>query len=92
MRNIHDATAQYEAWAAKRLTLLPADLDLKHTRMAESLLRAMGRETANVYLGIRGAAKKISRDLAARPAAWLRDGAAKMVDCVSEDWSKLKSG
>ena len=35
--NIHEATAKYEAWAARHLTLLPVDLDLKHTRMAEGL-------------------------------------------------------
>ena len=52
----------------------------------EQLLRAMGWETANVHLGTRGAAAKIGRDLAARPAHWLRDAAAKMVDCVTEDW------
>ena len=33
--NIHKATAQYEAWTAKHLTLVHADLDLKHARMAE---------------------------------------------------------
>ena len=85
--NIHKATAQYEAWAAKHLTLLHADLDLKHTRVAEgrfAFLRAMGWETANVHLGTRGAAKKISRDLAARAAEWLREGVGKTVECVKD--------
>ena len=62
------------------LSSLPKKKDEEH------LLRAMGWEAANVHLGTRGAAKKISRDLAARPAEWLREGAAKMVDCVNEDW------
>lgn len=68
------------------LSSLPKKKDEEH------LLRAMGWETANVHLGTRGAAKKISRDLAARPAEWLRDGATKMVDCVGEDWREWKSG
>ncbi len=68
------------------LSLLPKQKDEEH------LLRAMGWETANVHLGTRGAAGQISRDLAARPAEWLRDGAAKMVDCVSKDWREWNSG
>jgi hypothetical protein len=41
--DIHQATAAYEAWLRNRLDLLPADVELKHQRMAEStfpLLRA----------------------------------------------------
>jgi hypothetical protein len=34
--DIHEATAAYEAWLGKRLALLPADVVLKHQRMAES--------------------------------------------------------
>ncbi|MGO8691494.1 MAG: DUF2252 family protein [Thermoguttaceae bacterium] len=34
--DIHQATAAYEAWLGKRLTLLPGDVELKHQRMAES--------------------------------------------------------
>jgi hypothetical protein len=41
--NIQQATQQYEAWLADRITLVGADVELKHQRMAESpfpLLRA----------------------------------------------------
>ncbi len=34
--NIQQATEQYEAWLARRLKLIPADVELKHQRMAES--------------------------------------------------------
>jgi hypothetical protein len=34
--DIQQATERYEAWLADRLTLIPADLELKHQRMAES--------------------------------------------------------
>jgi hypothetical protein len=33
---IKEATQGYEAWLGKRITLIPADLELKHQRMAES--------------------------------------------------------
>jgi uncharacterized protein (DUF2252 family) len=33
---IQQATERYEAWLANRITLIPADLGLKHRRMAES--------------------------------------------------------
>ncbi len=41
--NIHEATQAYERWLGRQLPLLPADLALKHRRMAEdpfSFLRA----------------------------------------------------
>jgi len=34
--NIRQATERYEAWLASRVTLIPADVELKHQRMAES--------------------------------------------------------
>ena len=33
---IKQATRGYEAWLGKRITLLPADVELKHRRMAQS--------------------------------------------------------
>ncbi|HWW03516.1 MAG TPA: DUF2252 family protein [Candidatus Acidoferrum sp.] len=34
--NIHQATSAYESWLGRQMPLLPADLKLKHSRMAES--------------------------------------------------------
>lgn len=34
--DIQEATHNYEAWLGKRITLIPADIELKHQRMAES--------------------------------------------------------
>ncbi len=34
--DIHQATEAYESWLHKRLAIIPADLELKHQRMAES--------------------------------------------------------
>ena len=36
---IKKATKKYEAWLAKNITIVPADLALKHTRMAEDLFQ-----------------------------------------------------
>src|SRR5215469_150508 len=35
--NIHKATGKYETWLGAHTTLVPADLKLKHARMAEGL-------------------------------------------------------
>ncbi|GAC1652469.1 MAG: DUF2252 domain-containing protein [Candidatus Dormibacteraceae bacterium] len=48
-------------------------------------LRAMGWETANVHLGSRPAISAVARDIAGRPASWLRDGARTMVDAIKRD-------
>ena len=50
------------------------------------LLRAMGRETANVHLGSRGVIRAIRRDLARRSPDWLRSAARDMKDATMEDW------
>ena len=36
---IKKATKKYEAWLAKNITIVPADLALKHTRMAEDMFQ-----------------------------------------------------
>lgn len=54
------------------------------------LFYAMGWETANIHLGSPGAIPNVLRDLKARPASWLHDGAAAMVQSVTEDWQEWK--
>jgi hypothetical protein len=51
-----------------------------------NLLRAMGRETANVHLGTKTAHKRISRDLRKRPAKWLHHASIKMANVMRVDW------
>jgi Uncharacterized protein conserved in bacteria (DUF2252) len=41
IETIQESTLAYEAWIAKYLTLLPADLDLKHKAMAENVFPFM---------------------------------------------------
>ncbi len=67
------------------LTELPhRDEDLK-------LMRAMGRETANVHLGTQHAIKAVQGDLAKRPAKWLFRAATAMADATRKDWDDWRS-
>jgi hypothetical protein len=50
------------------------------------LLEAMGRETANVYVGSKRAAENIKRDLNMRPDGWLHTAAKAMVHPTTKDW------
>ena len=50
------------------------------TGYGSDLLRAMGRETANVHLGTAGSDKAIGADLKGRGGKWLRDAAKVMRD------------
>lgn len=50
------------------------------------LLRAMGRETANLHLGTAGAASAVCADLDGRDDAWLRRAAQAMADATRADW------
>ncbi|HZZ85520.1 MAG TPA: DUF2252 family protein [Anaeromyxobacteraceae bacterium] len=59
--------------------------DLPEERDEARLLRNMGWEVANVHLGTRGAAARIRRDLARRPAGWLRQASKVMVKATLAD-------
>jgi hypothetical protein len=65
--NIRQATGAYEKWLGERLTLVPADLRLKHERMKEHpflFLRATYYRWAQVWREAVGAAAKAPRVLA----------------------------
>jgi hypothetical protein len=65
--------------------------DLPTKRDESHLLHAMGWETANVHLGSRAAVAAIMRDLAKRPARWLRAAASAMTKATTRDWKKWKN-
>ena len=76
-------------WIARRLAsdcsrielaALPAGRD--ETR----LLRAMGRETANVHLGSPAAVPAVQQDLARRGEDWLHAAAKAMATVTEADW------
>lgn len=60
--------------------------DLPHRNEELKLLRAMGRETANLHLGSKDAIKAVREDLAKRPAKWLFTAATAMADATRKDW------
>ena len=50
------------------------------------ILRAMGRETANVHLASPDAIPAVRRDLARRGGKWLRSAARTMADAMLKEW------
>ena len=52
----------------------------------EKLLRAMGRELANLHLGTPAAVGAVHRDLRRRQPKWLRQATAIMTEATLQDW------
>lgn len=55
------------------------------------MLRAMGLELANLHLGTQSPREDIVRDLASRPADWLRAAARRAVAAVTRDFKAWKA-
>jgi len=64
--------------------------DLPEDRDETRLLRAMGRETANVHLGSKEQVRAIIQDLMKRPGGWLHLAAKDMVKTMADDWKDWK--
>ena len=78
-------------WVVRRLAPDCDKLDLPATaNVADEarLIRAMGRETANIHLSTEGAAEIILNDLKKRPADWLRAATRNMVKDTVRDWAQ----
>jgi hypothetical protein len=56
----------------------------------EKLLRAMGRELANVYLGARRAVTAVQRDVRQRKPKWLRQATEVMTEATLKDWKEWR--
>ena len=65
-------------------------IDLPRGRDEETLLCAMGSETANVHLGSKRSVKNILRDLRKQKPNWLRAGAKEMAKAMEREWAKYK--
>ncbi|MHB1844899.1 MAG: DUF2252 family protein [Deltaproteobacteria bacterium] len=63
---------------------------LPKERDGQKLLRAMGKETANVHLGDRAATAEIRQDLGQRPGRWLCKAAQAMAEATQEDWKEWR--
>ncbi len=59
---------------------------MSHGRNEGRLLRAMGRELANIHLGTRAAVTAVRRDLHRRNPDWLRQAAETMTEVTLQDW------
>ena len=83
-------------WLVRRLSpeANPIDMaDLPKKRDEETLLRAMGREVANVHLGSRPRIGAVVHDLQRRTGNWLRTAAKDMAEATRQDWKTFrKSG
>jgi hypothetical protein len=80
-------------WLIRRLSpdANPIDIeDLPKKCDEETLLHAMGAETANVHLGDKRQQKKILGNLQKRKSNWLRNAAKEMAKAVERDWKKYR--
>ena len=77
-----------EGWVIRRLSPDCSRVELAslpNKNDQDEWLHAMGWETANIHLGTRGAAPRISADLASRGRGWLKQAARKMAKTTRRD-------
>jgi len=80
-----------KGWAIRRLAPHCSRIELTelpHRTDDLHLLRAMGRETANIHLGSKDAIAAVKKDLAKRPAKWLFEAATAMAEATKADWTE----
>jgi hypothetical protein len=76
-------------WAIRRLAPHCSRVemaDLPHRRDELKLLRAMGKETANLHLGSADRIDAVREDLQRRPGHWLKHAASLMAEATHRDW------
>jgi uncharacterized protein (DUF2252 family) len=81
-------------WVLRRLSPYCSRIELAQLPSSHDeakLLRAMGRELANIHLGTQAAATSVRRDLAKRKSSWLRQAAKAMAEATIKDWKSWKS-
>jgi hypothetical protein len=78
-------------WVLRRLSPYCSRIELSQLPRGhdeEKLLRAMGRELANIHFGTRRAIAAVRRDLSQRKPKWLRQAADVMADGTLKDWKE----
>jgi hypothetical protein len=78
-----------DGWVVRRLCpdSNPIEIaNLPKKRDEETLLFAMGCETANVHLGSKRRIQAVEKDLETRPSNWLRTAARQAAKTVLQDW------
>jgi Uncharacterized protein conserved in bacteria (DUF2252) len=80
-------------WLVRRLSPDSNPIDIqtlpKHSD-EETLLFAMGTESANVHLGTKRQSKRILEDLKRRKRGWLEDAAVRMAKILEKDWNRYR--
>ena len=82
-----------DGWVLRRLSPYCSRIELAQLPRGhdeEKLLRAMGRELANVHLGTRRAVAAVRRDLQQRKTKWLRQAAEVMAEATFKDWREWR--
>ncbi len=64
--------------------------ELSGERDEETLLHAMGTETANVHVGSKRQVSRIRNDLRRRKSTWLRSAATKMEKITLREWKEYR--
>ena len=93
VRAIDPFVGLHEHWIVRRLSPYCSRIeltDLPKKREHGRVLRAMGRETANIHLGTPSQTRAILRDLASRPSRWLRAAADRMTAATLADWNEWR--
>jgi len=87
--------AVQNGWVRRRLSPYCSRLELSDVPRGHDevkLLRAMGRELANVHLGAGRGRAAVRRDLAQRKAKWLHEAAEVMAEATLKDWKEWRKG
>lgn len=82
-----------EGWVTRRLSPYCSRIELSQLPRGhdeEKLLRAMGRELANIHLGSRRAVAAVRRDLRRRDPNWLGQAAKVMAEATRKDWEEWR--
>jgi hypothetical protein len=78
-----------DGWVLRRLSPFCSRIELAQLPRGhdeEKLLRAMGRELANVHIGTRRAMAAVRGDLKKRKPKWLRQAVEVMAEATLKDW------
>jgi uncharacterized protein DUF2252 len=81
-----------DGWVVRRLGPHCGRIELgqfpKH-RDEKAILKAMGRETANLHLATPDQRGKVLRDLAKQKPDWLHEAAQAMAQATEQDWKNF---
>jgi len=93
VRRLDPVLKVYEGWVVRGLAPDRCRIELDELgpeRDESRMMRAMGREVANIHLGTRAAVKNVLADLKERKKNWLVKYADRMVGVTLEDWEIYK--